>query len=286
MLQSNPLDFPGFCVRQVENKSCSKIMRYLRLLIIFYRYSILRELEYRVNLLANVFMSVFWLAWAIVSVSIFFLHRDKMGDWTFPEVLMVVGLFTFFNGVMESLLRPNVGAVIEQIRDGTFDFVLTKPVNAQFISSLRNIIVWRLVDVVIGIVIIVYALSQLHVAPTLAQIGFFVVMIVSGSIIVYSIWLVMVSLAFWFVKIDNITELFYAFYEAGRYPVTIYRGLVRILLTYIVPIAFVTTFPASALLGRIDQTTTILGFVIAIALFVVSSRFWSFALRHYSSASS
>jgi ABC-2 type transport system permease protein len=93
-------------------------------------------------------------------------------------------------------------------------------------------------------------------------------------------------LAFWFVKIDNITELFYAFYEAGRYPVTIYRGLVRILLTYIVPIAFVTTFPASALLGRIDQTTTILGFVIAIALFVVSSRFWSFALRHYSSASS
>jgi ABC-2 type transport system permease protein len=261
-------------------------MRYLKLLVIFYRYSIVKELEYRVNFLSNAAMSIFWLGWGVVSVSVFFLHRNRMGDWTFPEVLMVVGLFTFFNGVMESLLRPNVGAVIEQIRDGTFDFVLTKPVNAQFISSLRNIIVWRLVDVIIGLGLIMYALGELHVSPTFDQIVFFGGMLISGTVIVYSIWLVMVSLAFWFVKIDNITELFYAFYEAGRYPVTIYRGAVRVLLTYLVPIAFVTTFPASALLGRLDQTTMLIGFVFAVGLFILSNRFWNFALRYYSSASS
>ena len=177
-------------------------MRYLKLLSIFYKNSILKELEYRVNFLSSAFMSVFWLVWGIVGVSIFFLHRDKMGDWTFPEVLMVVGLFTFFNGVMESLLRPNVGAVIEQIRDGTFDFILTKPVNSQFIASLRNIVVWRVVDIVIGIAVIVYALGQLHVTPTPLQIGFFLVMLASGTAIVYSIWLMMVSLSFWFVKTD------------------------------------------------------------------------------------
>jgi ABC-2 type transport system permease protein len=261
-------------------------MRYLKLLSVFYKYSILKELEYRVNFLSHAFMSAFWLVWGVVGVSVFFLHRDKMGDWTFPEVLMVIALFTLFNGVMESFLRPNVGAVIEQIRDGTFDFVLTKPVNAQFISSFRNIVVWRLVDVLIGILLLVYALGQLHVTPTLTQIGFFLLMLISGTAIVYSIWLVMVSLAFWFVKIDNITELFYAFYEAGRYPVTIYRGFVRVLLTYIVPIAFVTTFPASALLGRIDQTTTLVGFIFAIGSLIASNRFWNFALRYYASASS
>jgi ABC-2 type transport system permease protein len=163
---------------------------------------------------------------------------------------------------------------------------LTKPVNAQFISSLRNIIVWRLVDVIIGLGLIMYALGELHVSPTFDQIVFFGGMLISGTVIVYSIWLVMVSLAFWFVKIDNITELFYAFYEAGRYPVTIYRGAVRVLLTYLVPIAFVTTFPASALLGRLDQTTMLIGFVFAVGLFILSNRFWNFALRYYSSASS
>jgi ABC-2 type transport system permease protein len=88
------------------------------------------------------------------------------------------------------------------------------------------------------------------------------------------------------IKIDNITELFYAFYEAGRYPVTIYRGAVRALLTFVVPIAFVTTFPASALLGKIDLTTTVIGFVFAIGSFIASNRFWNFAITRYSSASS
>lgn len=231
-------------------------------------------------------MSVFWLVWAVVSVSVFFLHRDKMGDWTYPEVLMVVALFTLFNGVMEALLRPNVGAVIEQTRDGTFDFVLTKPVNAQFIASLRTIVVWRLADVIIGIGLIVYALGRLRFKPTSEQIALFVVMILSGAVIVYALWLMMVSLAFWFVKIDNITELFYAFYEAGRYPVTIYRGWIRALLTFVVPVAFVTTFPASALLGRLDQTTALIGVGFATTFFILSNRFWNFAISHYSSASS
>jgi ABC-2 type transport system permease protein len=261
-------------------------MRYLKLLAILYRYSILKELEYRVNFIANVFMSVFWLAWAIIGVSVFFLYRQKMGDWTYPEVLMVVGLFTFFNGVMEALLRPNVGAIIEQIRDGTFDFVLTKPINAQFIASLRNLIVWRLVDVIIGLSLIAFALNLLDISPTLDRIAIFTIMLTAAIFIVYSLWLAMSSLAFWFVRIDNMAELFYAFYEAGRYPVTIYRGPVRALLTFIVPIAFVTTFPASALLGRLDSSTVWIGIIFAIVFLIASNRFWNFAIKHYSSASS
>jgi viologen exporter family transport system permease protein len=261
-------------------------MRYLKLLSIFYRYSILQELEYRVNFLANLFMSAFWLVWAVAGVSIFFLHREKMGDWSYPEVLMVVGLFTFFTGLMEALLRPNVGAVIEQIRDGTFDFILTKPVNAQFIASLRNLVVWRLSDVVIGLGLVIYALAQLGVTPTNGNILIFAGMLTAAIAIVYSLWLAMSSFAFWFVKIDNITELFYAFYEAGRYPVTIYRGIVRALLTFVIPIAFVTTFPITALLGRLDPDTAWIGVVFAILLLLISNRFWNFAIRHYSSASS
>ncbi|MBI4787566.1 MAG: ABC-2 family transporter protein [Chloroflexi bacterium] len=261
-------------------------MRYLKLLGIFYRYSLMQELEYRVYFFANMFMSAFWMVWAVVGISILFLHRDTLGDWSYPQVLMVAALFTLFNGLMNALWRPNVGAVIGQIRDGSFDFVLTKPVNAQFISSLRNIVVWRFADVLIGMGLIVYALGLLHVTPTLPQIGAFVVMLAAGTIIIYSIWLLMVSLAFWFVKIENITEVFSAFYEAGRYPVTIYPGLIRAILTFVVPVAFVTTFPASALLGRLEPETMLLGVFLAALFFFISNRFWNFALRHYSSASS
>ncbi len=110
--------------------------------------------------------------------------------------------------------------------------------------------------------------------------------IIARATIWKSLWLMMVSLAFWFVRLDNFTELFYGFYEAGRYPVAIYRGVVRVVLTFVVPIAFVTTFPASALLGRLDQETASIALAFAIGLFFLSNRFWNLALRHYSSASS
>ncbi len=261
-------------------------MRYLRLLRIFYRYSLLQELEYRVNFIANIFLSLFWLTWAVLGISVFFLHSDRLGDWSYPEVLTVAALFTLFNGLMDALWKPNVASVIGQIRDGGFDFVLTKPVNAQFMSSLRNVVIWRFADVLIGIGLIAYALGLMHAEPSLLQIGAFVLMLFAGSLIMYSIWVLMVSLAFWFVKIENITEIFSAFYEAGRYPVTIYPGLVRAILTFVVPVAFVTTFPASALLGRLEWTTMAVGLVLAVVFFFVSNRFWNFAIQHYTSASS
>lgn len=67
--------------------------------------------------------------------------------------------------------------------------------------------------------------------------------------------------------------------ETGRFPVSFYRGLVRAALTVIIPVAFMTTFPAEALLGRLDRW-------LAVMLFVLASAFWRFALRYYTGASS
>jgi ABC-2 type transport system permease protein len=261
-------------------------MRYLNLLRIFYRYSLLRELEYRANFLMNVVMSFFWMGWGIISATILFQHRDKIGDWNYNEVLIVIGLFTLFTGVIEAFFRPNVTNIIEQIRDGTFDFVLIKPVNAQFYASLRSIVFWRLFDIGAGALIIAYALRQLGITPTPFHLAQFIVMVVSAAVIVYSLWLMMVTLAFWFIKMDNLTELFSAFYEAGRFPISVYRGWLRVFLTFIIPIGFITTVPAAALLGRSDSTLVLVGMGLAVLFFLLSNRFWNFAIRDYASASS
>ncbi len=262
------------------------IKLYLRLLTIFYRFSFLRELEYRVNFLTNVVMSLLWMGWGIVSATILFQVRNRIGDWNYNEVLMVIGLYTMFTGVIEAFFRPNVTNIIEQIRDGTFDFVLLKPVNAQFYASLRSIVIWRLFDIAAGAFIILYALRQLGIMPAPIQIATFLAMVVLAAVIVYSLWLMMVTLAFWFIKVDNLTELFNAFYEAGRFPISVYQGWVRALLTFVIPIAFITTFPAAILLNRVGEVQ--LGWAIALAalMFLLSNRFWTFAIRSYSSASS
>ncbi|MEE4262210.1 MAG: ABC-2 family transporter protein, partial [Desulfobacteraceae bacterium] len=101
-----------------------------------------------------------------------------------------------------------------------------------------------------------------------------------------SIWLMMVTSAFWFVRIDNISELFSAIYETGRFPVSVYPSWMRGVLTFVVPIAFITTFPAAALLGRAAPLLLAVAFVLAAGLFCGCVLFWRFAVRRYSSASS
>lgn len=260
--------------------------KYLKLLSIFWRYSILKEMEYRVNFLTNAFMSIFWLAWGITSATIFFAHRDEIGGWSYNQVLIVLGLYSIFTGVMEAFFRPNITSMIEAVRDGTFDFVLVKPVNSQFYSSFHALTMWRLVDIVAGSGVIVYALAQLGVVPTPVQGLQFAALVLIALVMVYCFWLAMMTMAFWFVKVDNLAELFYSFYEASRFPISVYGGWLRVALTFVIPIAFITTFPAAALIGFLTSNELLYGLLLALALLFGTNRLWGFAIRSYASASS
>lgn len=123
----------------------------------FYRNAILVELEYRVNFLINVFMTAFWFAWTLVSVRIFYRFTDTIGGWTYPQALLVIGLFSCANAVIWGLVRPNVEKLVEGIRSGTFDFVLMKPVNSQFIASLRHLVIWQFSNLALGIAVLFIA---------------------------------------------------------------------------------------------------------------------------------
>jgi ABC-2 type transport system permease protein len=90
----------------------------------------------------------------------------------------------------------------------------------------------------------------------------------------------------WFVKIYNVTEVLKGFLEAGRYPMVAYPAIYRIFFTFIIPIAFLTTVPAEAMLGRLDPIWLLATAGLAIALLTLSHYFWQFALRFYTSASS
>ncbi len=261
-------------------------MRYIRLLGIFYKSAILRDLEYRANVVTYTLLSLIGGAVTIASMTIFFVHTDHIGDWTFHEVLIVLGLFQLFIGLVDTFISPNVQDFTEHIRTGTMDFILTKPINSQFHASLRKINIFRGVDVLIGLGLVLYALPYLPSQPSLDRVLMFIVLILCAATMLYSLIMLLITSAFWFVQLENITELIFTFYEAGRFPVNIFPFWVRVLLTFIVPIAFITTVPASVLLGRLNAEFVLYSIGIAAILFVASSLFWRFAVRHYSSASS
>jgi ABC-2 type transport system permease protein len=262
------------------------VLRYFKVLGVFYKAAILTDLEYRANFLTHLLLSVVGIGWSVAGVSVFFLHTDHIGDWSFHQVLIVLGLFQLFIGLVDSFLTPNVQDFTEHMRLGTMDFILTKPLNSQFHASLRRINIWRLADVLLGVGLIVYALARLHTLPSFDKIVMFVVLGACAAIILYSLVMLLITSAFWFVQLENVMELLFTFYEAGRFPVNIFPAWVRALLTFVVPIAFVTTVPASVLLGRLTGEFVVYAIGVAAILMTASVLFWRYAVRHYSSASS
>jgi len=174
---------------------------------------------------------------------------------------------------------------MEDVQQGTLDFTLTKPEDAQVLVSVRQVAVWRAVDLIVGAVLIAVALAQLGQSVGLAAALSFVVALVAGATIIYAFWLMLATTAFWFVKVDNVLIIFQSLYAAGRWPVGIYPWWLRSMLTFIVPVAFATTVPAEALAGRITPQTLSGAVGLALALNVAARLLWRYGVRHYSGAS-
>ncbi len=261
-------------------------MYYLRLLKAFYRNAILIELEYRINFLTNVFMTAFWFAWTLVSVRIFYRFTDQIGGWSYPEALLVIGLFSCANALIWGIVRPNVEKLVEGIRNGAFDFVLIKPVNSQFMASLRHLVIWQFSNLALGMVVVLIAAPQLNRSISASSWLLFALLLVCGLVIVYSIGLTLVSIAFWAVRIDNMIELFNSIFETARYPVDAFPGWARGLLTFVIPIAFVTTVPAAVVIGKLTLWWGAAAALLALVSLALASAMWSYAVKHYASASS
>jgi ABC-2 type transport system permease protein len=171
------------------------------------------------------------------------------------------------------------------IRQGTFDYVLTKPEDIQVLSSIREIRIWQAVDVIVGGAVLTVAIAQLGESLGWVEALAFAAALVLGGLMIYSFWLIVTTVAFWIVRIDEIAELFQGVYQSGRWPVTIYPEWLRVSLTFLVPIAFAVTVPAQALTGRLTPDAFAVAVVFAIVILAVSRAFFRFGLRHYSGAS-
>jgi ABC-2 type transport system permease protein len=110
--------------------------------------------------------------------------------------------------------------------------------------------------------------------------------ILFSILILYCLWFILGTTSVWFVKIYNVTEVLRGVVEAGRYPITAFPVAYRFFFTFVIPIVFLTTVPAEVILGRVNVFSLLNGGLLAIGLLFVSNRFWRFALRFYTSASS
>ena len=260
-------------------------MHKLRLIWVFIRLGVLNELQYRANFWIQLLRSLVGLVTALAGLGVVFAQTDDLGGWRQSELLALVGVYFLVRGMIDLFVLPSLSRFVQDIRQGTLDYLLTKPEDAQLLVSIRQVEVWRLIDLGMGTTILVIALLRLddRIGPWQAT-GFGLTLIAGGAI-VYSFLLVLITTAFWVVRVDNILYIFQSMYEAGRWPVGIYPPVLRVTLTFLVPIAFAITIPASSLVGRLEWPVFAGTLALATAMLAISRWFWSQGIRHYAGAS-
>lgn len=260
-------------------------MAFFRMLGVFLRIGVLHEMQYRVNFYVQILRSAIGLTTGLTGLTIVFSHTDQLGGWRQSELLVLLGVYFLGTGLIGLVIQPSMQKFMEDVRQGTLDFTLTKPEDSQVLVSVSQVQIWKVVDLLMGLTVIGVGLFQLGETVGPLEALTFILALVAGAIIIYSFWLILATFTFWFVKIENILVIFQSMYQAGRWPVGIYPWWLRSALTFLVPVAFATTVPAEALSGRTTPSTLLGAFALAAALFVLSRWFWSIGVRRYSGAS-
>lgn len=260
--------------------------RYLKTLRRFWSTALASQTEYQANLLFDLLAMGGNLAGSLFVMGLFFQGGQALGGWTWPEALVVLGVYTLLDGVASTLLRPNLSRIVTHVQEGTLDFVLLKPIDSQFWLSTRTFALGGLPEIGAGMALIGWAARAAGARPSAAMVGAAILLLGVSLAILYSLWFLLATTSIWFVKTWNATEVLRATLTAGRYPITAYPQTLRVLFTVVVPVAFLTTVPAEAILGRPSWAWLLAGTGMAAGFLALSRAFWRFALRFHTSASS
>jgi ABC-2 type transport system permease protein len=221
------------------------------------RISLASAMAYRANFLVEGIFSIAYSALTLLPLFVVYGARASFNGWDLSSALVVMAYFSALQVLLGGVVGPSMRDLVERVRTGSFDYVLLKPLDPQATVSASRCRPWSILDLVTPIAMVVYAF-----------------------------WVACAALAFWVGRLDNLLFLLGAIFDLAKWPVAVFPGAWRIVFTFVIPVALMTTFPAMALLGSL-QPHQIAGTVVgSAAMFVASRLIWRAAIRSYTSASS
>jgi ABC-2 type transport system permease protein len=251
----------------------------------YLRIGIMNEMQYRVNFFIQLLQSLVAVGTGLIGLSLVFGQVTNLAGWTRPELLAVMGVHILMGSIIRSAIQPNMERLMNDVLNGTLDFALTKPADAQILVSVREFRFWQLTDSIVGFVILGIAVAQLKSQLAALQIIAFVAALIMGAIMLYCVWLMVTSIAFWVIRVGDIIDLFQGLFAAGRWPVSIYPDWLRTGMTFLVPVAFAVTIPAEAMTNRLTSGTMLFAFGLTVMFMLLARGVWLLGLRSYSGAS-
>jgi ABC-2 type transport system permease protein len=263
-------------------------MRYLRLLVLFIRTSFQEEAAYRANFFIGLLYSLLNLFTGVLGIVVLFSQVEMVNGWDFASTLALLGVYLTLGALRNLVIGPSLDLLAGMDGDvwsGKLDFTIIRPVDMQFLVSLRRWRLFSLFDLALGIGVIGVALGRLNQNLTLVHGMGFLLSLFAAVLILYAVLLVFTSMVFWSPDV-LFTWVFDGMFQMARYPLGLYPGWLRLVLTWIIPVGAITTIPAGMLTGAVGLEALLLMVGFSLLLLLGASALFNFGVRHYKSASS
>lgn len=261
-------------------------MKYINVFLQLAALSLKKHFENRFNTFAAVISNIFVLGVLIVFVDVYFSFSKEILGWTKAEVFFLVGLYRVITAAFIVFFQRSINYMSKDVESGNLDMYLTKPINSQFFLSFRHIRSNDFIGIISGLAVIIYASTQLHTNIGLTNWLILFINALSGVTILYGIMFILATFTLWFGRLNALLDVLFIIRSPIERPISFLGQNAAFVLTYIIPLAFIVTIPVEIFLNRVNWTSTFVCLLIALTCLYISSRFWNYSLRHYTSASS
>jgi len=245
------------------------------------------RMSYRGDFLISLATSFAATIFSLGFVVVLFQKTTQLAGWSRDEVIFLWGFtqipYGLFNVISLNLYDFGNNYIIE----GKFDRVLLRPVSSLFQVLFETFRIESLQEVATGIFCMWWATRRLGVVWTLSKFGLLIFFGACAAIIYVSIFLLLSTVSFWFEDRIGVHPPVWNVIAFGRYPLSIYSGVVQFFLCWIIPFGLASFYPSVRLLGRtVNPEYAPLVPVVAVVFLTVAISVWNFGTRHYASTGS
>lgn len=258
--------------------------RYLRIWVMWVKLALEKSMAYRADFCMSSLATLAGTGIEIIFIGILTPGLTTIVGWSRGGVFLVMGFAKIIESVAWTFYRGGLVRFGKDIRSGGVDKKLLLPMDFQFVITFSRFAWDELVGFIAGCVFIVYGITMEGVSVTFGAVVFAGAAVSFGLIFHYVFRIIYSSFAVFTTVLEHADFLDHKLFQLGKFPVQVYPRLISRLFTFVIPIAFIGTIPAEALLSVVDIKVIAYGFVVGVPLFVFSRLFLKWSLKFYEGA--
>ena len=238
-------------------------------------------LEYKFDFISGGTFELVWLFMYIIFIDTIFIHTNTINGWDKYQMLML----TFQGGLTDSVFTfaivPGLKRLPEMINTGTLDFILLKPLNPRINISCHVFDIPQIKNIAINTIGLIYCLIQLNIPITPLKGVMYILLSMNGLFLIYSIMFILMSLAFWFMRMDIVMGIGSELITIGNKPMQIYPKVIQKILTFVIPLFVCFNFPVLFIVKQLSVSAIFYAFILNVLFLLLSNFIFKKGVKRY-----